>query len=403
MGSVRKLLFWVVLAAAASALLGSVLWWERGHASARWSALPIGSPGEGAELFQKKGCVHCHAVKGLGGTSGPDLGSAGTSRSHPDRLVVAMWNHAPLMWKRMRAERLDYPKLDDQEMADVLAYFLVARHVDDAGDPARGRRLYETKGCTRCHALRGPSSTDSAGGDQALRKSASPVEWARAMWNHPPVTDVGGEPPTFEGREMNDLLAYARGVNVPGPDRLLLAADPDRGWKLFRERSCAACHSVKDETGMVGPRLGPGRELPATIVQLAGTMWNHSEAMSRAMREKGLKRPSFDSHEMADLVAFLYSVRNAEPGGSPRLGEVLYAGRGCDRCHGVRAEGTESGPGLRGRGKRFTSISFAAALWRHGPHIFERARQNGQTWPQLSEGDVGDLITFLNSSATGRR
>ncbi len=104
MGSVRKLLFWVVLAAAASALLGSVLWWERGHASARWSALPIGSPREGAVLFQKKGCVHCHAVKGLGGTLGPDLGSAGASRSPHDQLVVAMWNHAPRMWARMQAE-----------------------------------------------------------------------------------------------------------------------------------------------------------------------------------------------------------------------------------------------------------------------------------------------------------
>lgn len=402
MGSIRQLLFWVVLAAAALALLGSVLWWERGHASARWSALPIGSPGEGAELFQKKGCVHCHAVKGLGGTSGPDLGSAGSSRSHPDQLVVAMWNHAPRMWKRMQAERLDYPRLDDQEMADVLAYLFVARHVDEAGDAARGGRLYEAKGCTRCHAPRSPSSPDAAGGDRALRKSPSPVEWARVMWNHPPVTDVGGEPLTFEGREMNDLLAFARGASVPGPDRLLLSADPDRGWKLFRERSCAACHSVKDETGRVGPQLGPGRELPATIVQLAGTMWNHSVAMSRAMRERGLTRPSFDSQEMADLVAFLYSIRNTEPGGSPRLGEVLFAGRGCDRCHGARAEGTERGPGLRGRGKRFTSISFAAALWRHGPHIYGRARENGQSWPELAEGDVGDLITFLNSSAAVR-
>ncbi len=401
MGSARQLLLWVVIAAATSALLGGVLWRERGHASARWSTLPIGSARDGAELFQKKGCVHCHAVKGLGGTSGPDLGSAGSSRSHPDELVVAMWNHAPRMWKRMQEERLDYPTLDDQEMADVFAYLFVARHLDEAGDAVRGQQLYETKGCTRCHAPRGSSARDTAGGGRALGKSSSPVEWARAMWNHPPVTDGGNEAPTFEGREMNDLLAFVRGASVPGPDPLLLAADPERGWKIFRERSCVACHSVKDETGKVGPELGPGRELPATIVQLAGTMWNHSEAMSRAMRERGLARPTFDSQEMADLVAFLYGVRNTEPGGSPRLGEVLYAGRGCDRCHGVRAEGTEHGPGLRGRGKRFTSISFAAALWRHG-HIYGHAREKGQSWPELSEGDVGDLITFLNSSATVR-
>lgn len=401
LGSARQLLFWIAFALATSALLVAVLRWERRHAPARWTVLPVGSPREGEKLFQKKGCAHCHAVGGIGGTAGPDLGSGRTSRSRPDQLVVAMWNHAPRMWKRMQAERLDYPKLDDQEMADVFAYLFVARHEDEAGDAGRGRQLYETKGCTRCHSPHGRS--DAPGGERASGKSASSVEWARAMWNHPPVTDDGGgEPPTFEGREMNDLLAFARGASVPGPDRLLLAADADRGWRLFREKSCVACHSVKDETGKVGPQLGPGRELPATIVQLAGTLWNHSEAMSRAMQERGLTRPSFSGQEMADLVAFLYSVRTTEPGGSPRLGEVLYAGRGCDRCHGVRAVGTDRGPGLRGRGKRFTSISFAAALWRHG-HIYGRTRDTGQNWPELSEGDVGDLITFLNSSATVRR
>ena len=396
-GSARQLLLWVVIAAAASTLLVGVLRWERGPAAARWSALPIGRPLMGGALFQKKGCVHCHAVKGLGGTSGPDLGSGGLSRPRSDQLVVAMWNHAPRMWERMRAERLAYPRLDDQEMADVFAYLYTARCMDEAGDAGVGRRLYETKGCVRCHAAAPPSSAAGPGEPRALKGAASPVAWARAMWNHPPLTGLSGKPPTFEGREMNDLLAFTRGASVAGPDHLLLGADPDRGWKLFRERSCVTCHSVKDEAGRVGTKLGPN-ELPATIAELAGTLWNHSEAMSRAMQERGLVRPSFDSREMADLIAFLYSVRDTEPGGSPRLGEVLYDGRGCGGCHGARAEGSRRGPGLRGRGKRFTSISFAAALWRHGPHIYERARERGLSWPELSEGDVGDLITFLNSS-----
>lgn len=398
----RQLLMWVVVALAASALLVGVLWWERGHAPERWSALPIGSPQEGGALFQKKGCVRCHAVKGVGGTSGPDLGSGRPSRARPDLLVVAMWNHAPRMWERMQAEKLDYPGLGEQEMADVFAYLYTARCVDEAGDGARGRQLFETKGCARCHTPHGPSSTSASRGLEALRRVSSPIAWVQAMWNHPPPTDVGGEPPRFEGREMNDLLAFAREGRDPSLGRLLLGADPDRGRKLFQGKSCAGCHSVKDESGRAGPQLGPGRELPATIVQLAGTLWNHSAAMARAMRARGIDRPILSSREMADLVAFLYSLRSAEPGGSPKLGEVLYENRGCSRCHGSGAEGTKLGPGLRGRGKRFTSISFATALWRHGPEMYKRARELGLEWPELVEGDVGDLITFLNT-ASGRR
>jgi cytochrome c551/c552 len=397
-GSARQLLVWILLASGALAVFGGVLWWERAHAPATWSALPIGDPVEGSALFQSKGCVECHAVQGVGGVSAPDLGAIGSARSRPAHLVVAMWNHAPRMWDRMRSRSLDYPRLAGQEIADLFAYLYSAWCLEDGGDGSRGHALWETKGCAGCH----PFEPSRAKGVDvaALAGVTSPVAWARAMWNHPLGTEVDRRSP-FEGRDMHDLLAFTRGRRRVA-DTLLLTADPERGWKVFREKSCVACHSVKDETGRVGPALGSAYEVPETIVGLAGTLWNHAAAMAQAMKERGLPRPRFDDREMADLIAFLYSVRGSEPGGSPRAGEVLYEGRGCSRCHGAGARGTTTAPALRGNGGRFTSISFAAALWQHGPRMYERAKRSGLSWPDLAEGDVGDLITFLNTSAKGR-
>jgi hypothetical protein len=45
----------------------------------------------------------------------------------------------------------------------------------------------------------------------------------------------------------------------------------------------------------------------------------------------------------------------------------------------------------------------ATALWRHGPAMYRRAQDLGMAWPLLAENDVGDLITFLNTSPESGR
>jgi hypothetical protein len=82
---------------------------------------------------------------------------------------------------------------------------------------------------------------------------------------------------------------------------------------------------------------------------------------------------------------------------------MLFGGRGCSLCHGPAALGTSEAPSLRGRGRSFNSISLAAALWRHGPGMFKHAQDLGLPWPTLAETDVGDLISFLNTSPERER
>jgi mono/diheme cytochrome c family protein len=81
------------------------------------------------------------------------------------------------------------------------------------------------------------------------------------------------------------------------------------------------------------------------------------------------------------------------------VGERVFTERGCAHCHGPGAQGTKLGPQLRSSSEAFTTVSFTTALWRHGPHMMDRAEESGQPWPVLQPGDIGDLVSFLNGPA----
>ncbi len=401
----RQLLVWGLAAGGASALLVAALKWEHEFGRTRWATFLVGDPHIGARLFQEKGCANCHAVNGVGGLLAPDLGSKGAPEPSLNQLVTVMWNHAPRMWELMRKEKLPYPDFSYEDMAHLFAYLYTARYVDERGDVKQGRQLFETKRCIQCHALYGVGG--KRGPDLSSVGADTPIAWTQAMWNHAPAmqAEIGklGLPwPKFQGAEMNDLLAYVRDV-CGGPRREfeLLPASPERGWQLFQSKSCIVCHSVKGEGGKVGPELGPRHELPPTIVQFAGLMWNHSPEMWRAMQTQKIERPAFTGREMADLIAFLHSLRYFEAGGSPKMGEILFVRRGCGNCHGPEGEGTPSGPALRGRSRSFSSVTLATALWRHGPDMDQHTQKLGLPWPKLAESDIGDLLAFLNTLPAG--
>jgi len=378
------------------------------NSAARWDSFLVGDPHEGSLLFfEKKGCAHCHPVNGVGGKGAPDLGFSQSPQSSLAQIVSAMWNHAPKMWESMRAQRIAYPDLDREDMANLFAFLYTAHYVDEPGDGRRGALLFTSKGCARCH---GPEGTASGlAPDLANVKGIdTPIVWAQTMWNHAPKMEarqqqLGAAWPKFAGGEMNDLLAYIREIcGGPRRESALLPASPDRGFKVFREKSCLACHAINGKGGRIGPELGPGRQLPATIVRFAGVMWNHSPEMWRATEARNILRPTFDGRQFADLVAFLASLRYFEPPGYPQVGAALFVERGCAVCHGPQAEGTQNGPALRGHGRSFTVITLAAAMWKDGAEMYRRTQERRVQWPDLTEGDAGNLVSFLNTPVAGR-
>jgi len=399
----RRILVWLVAAVGSSALLAATLIREQRYAKLHWSTFMVGDPRVGAQLFfEKEGCAHCHAVNGVGGNLAPDLGFSPSQQASLNKVVSSMWNHAPLMWERMSAEKIRYPDLDNEAMTHLFAFLYTARYLDERGDADIGHGLFQKKGCERCHAIRGQGG--SIGPDlSSVEGVDTPIRWNQAMWNHVASVEKDLERlhmpwPHFEGREMNDLLAYVR-ANCCGQRREteLLPASPERGRKLFQSKSCIVCHSIQGTGGRGGPELGPDRERSLTIVQLAGLAWNHSPATWRSPDGRPIARPTFQGQDIADLVAFLASLSYLDPAGSPSRGQMLFAERGCSYCHGDRAQGTQAGPAVRSRGRSFTAITLATALWQHGPNMYRRSLELGRPWPTLNESDVADVVVFVNS------
>lgn len=394
----KQLLLWIAAALVATAVLTIILIRERQPGQARRALYLTGDPQRGAALFYgQKQCSICHAVNGTGGRIAPDLSATRPGSPAMGWLATVLWNHAPGMYRRIRGSQ-SYPQLNSQEMADLLAFLYQAGNADRPGDAIVGLQIFESKGCVRCHAVRGSGGTTAP--DLSAIAAHGADEWISAMWNHAqsmigPITAALGDWPQFRDAEMNNLVAYVSGGAKSAAGQ---AGNAERGWNVFQSR-CIACHAVRGNGGKVGPELGPERELPLSASQFAGTFWNHAPDMLKAGHEKGIT-PNLEKGEIADLLAFLASLRYFEPSGSQFVGQRVFNDRGCARCHGAGAEGTQLGPGIRPRGDAYTAVSLTTALWKHGPRMVDLTEELSIPWPTLEAKDIGDLVSFLNGASS---
>lgn len=400
----KQLLIWIPTALIIVSLLVAVFVQVRRPSTVRRASYIVGKPQEGAALFfGDKQCGICHSINGFGGRVAPDLSGGHPGTPAMGWLAAVLWNHGPGMWRQIRKKNDPYPQLNSQEMADILAFLYQASSIDRAGDPGAGQRVFDEKGCVRCHSV-GGTGGQSAPELSKIAAGSNSNTWTLTMFNHAgsmiaPITSTLGQWPQFTGSEMNDLIAYvSRSAPQPATNAREISGDAALGWGVFQRR-CMPCHSVRGQGGSVGPELGPERDLPLTTAQFASVLWNHAPAMLRRARESGISPPVLQGTDMADLRAFLASLRYFEPTGSPLVGERVFSDRGCAACHGRTAEGTQIGPGLRSATEAYTTISFTVALWRHGPRMIDRAQELGIPWPTLKATDLGDLVSFLNAPA----
>ena len=346
-------------------------------------------------VFVAKSCARCHATWGQGGDIGPDLGRTRAGGLTDAELAAAMWNHVPRMWGRMQEEGIPHVAISDAEMADLFAYLSFVRALDEPGDPEIGRRLLSQKKCGVCHSVehgKGAIAPD-------LRRWAqyrNPAVWAKLMFDHAPkmveaMHRRGIAPPSLEARELVHIVSYIRSVSVTAEAELLEPGDPAEGERLFHERGCIKCHSVRGEGGKIGPNLGnPGWATSFTGVAIK--VWNRGPGMRAAMAANALEAPNLTPQEMAHVIAYLFAVTYSDQPGSAAAGVQVLQEKGCARCH-------EAGVGPvfdRFRG-RATPVTVAQALWNHGPTMLERMRDLGIRWPTLSGQEMSDLLAALNA------
>jgi len=148
--------------------------------------LAPGDPVEGKSIFARKGCIQCHAVRGEGGSIGPDLGQRKQFPPSMSQFAGLMWNHFPTMWEVMQKENISLPELSARDMVNITAYLFSVKYFDPAGDWNRGQKIFTERKCNHCHPIRGKEEKGIGPDLSKLQGKVSPILIATALWNHGP-------------------------------------------------------------------------------------------------------------------------------------------------------------------------------------------------------------------------
>ncbi len=300
----------------------------------------------------------------------------------------------------MRQLGIQRPHFKPRETGDLIAFLFTLNYFDSPGNLQAGRRLFTEKKCVVCHQVGG---TGGVVGPNLnfLKQYGSPIFVAAAMWNHGPAMAKamrikGIERPSFMGSELLDLIAYLKSTSPEPADEPLyiLPGSADEGRRLLEQKSCIECHRVGGRGGRVGPDLGElGHQW--SLTQFAAAMWNKGPTMMKLMKEKGISVPQLRAEEMADIVAYLYSVRYFAEPGNPRRGRELVTEKGCLGCHSLGSQGGKIAGDLarvKGLDSPATVIS---ALWNHSLITEPLTERQGTAWPSFRPSEMSDLVAFL--------
>jgi cytochrome c len=241
-------------------------------------------------------CSKCHTTKE--GTKS-DLSRWGIY-TNPILWGQMMWNHSSQMEKEIKQKGFSRFEFKGKEMVDLIAYIRslgpgAEKVYLSPGDPKSGERLFDEKGCTRCHAPHREYDL--------LRKKQFPrtlAQLAGVMWNHSEEMRKGMEKkgipfPHLSSQEMADLVAYlfaARYFDQPG--------NVEKGKGVFIKKQCTLCHKK-------GAKEGDLSQLKGEIspIFMAQAMWNHGPKMLEKMTEAKVSWQKIDGKEIVDLMEYL--------------------------------------------------------------------------------------------------
>lgn len=271
-----------------------------------------GNPTRGRSVFNEKGCNICHPLSNRGKKGEKGLDEFPQNLS-PIFLAQVIWNHGPDMIAEMVQRGMKWPEFKGTEMMDLLEYIKTNAKGGSRetafiipGNPKEGKQIFTSKGCIKCHAIRGEGGKDGEDlGKKAKTFYKSLTQVASSMWNKGPTvlakmsqTQMGI--PKFSPKEMADLIAYLYFLHFtdePG--------NPTNGKKIFSDLGCSKCHGVDGKQGeLMTIDLSKHQKAPNPMQIVAG-IWNHGTEIDKAVREKGLSWPKFKKGEMADLLEFI--------------------------------------------------------------------------------------------------
>ncbi len=269
-----------------------------------------GSREQGRSVFTEKGCHFCHPLAGKGKQN--ELGFSEFPRNMSlVFLSKGIWNHSLDMIARMAQIGMKWPKFRETEMTDLLEYIKAnAKGPDEPaffkpGNPKEGKRVFDTKGCDRCHSIRGRGATEGIDPGRIVHTIPTTLtEIASNMWNKGPTVLVKMAQeqsgiPKFTSKEMTDLFAYLYFLpfaDEPGSIR--------KGERVFSEMGCSECHGLDRRRGKL-IYINHSKYQVIAKTDLVASIWNHSLEIKKEGWEEHATWPLFGKREIADLLEFI--------------------------------------------------------------------------------------------------
>jgi len=173
---------------------------------------PLPNPVRGAAVYRSKSCAACH---GQARGRVPDVTRSALSKTASE-IAGLLWNHSYAMGTEMAARGVPFPRFEDGELSDLIAYLYFRGYLGEDGDPRRGLSVFNAKGCAGCHSGGVEGAPDLA----KVLPQTDRAGLASAMWNHAPqmhrlMAEKAPFWPKFEPGEMRNLVAYLRSLSAP--------------------------------------------------------------------------------------------------------------------------------------------------------------------------------------------
>jgi cytochrome c2 len=264
---------------------------------------PQGSAARGRNLFEEKRCISCHGEI-LDTRSRRSVLDSWTELRNPITWAERMWNHASEMDAATTNRGVNWPKLSDQDVVDLLMFLSRLPENEtqmpgfSLGEPELGRAVFE-RSCESCHTFGGG---DRSKIDLVARPAPSSITgYIAAMWNHAPqMRRKGGSTAQLSPGDMPDLIAFLF-LQRYFQDR----GNISKGRRVFEAKGCVQCHETRrKEIG--APDLAEATETYSPIT-LSSVAWKHGQSMFETMRQQKMEWPEFNDSEMADLISYLNS------------------------------------------------------------------------------------------------
>ncbi len=339
----------------------------------------------GAEFFRSQFCVNCHAFEGHGGNQAPDLGQRFDRNYTPAGIASRMWDHAPVMWQAMAAQKIPLPSLSADRAADLFAYFYAVRYFEKPGEAERGKQIFEAKHCNDCHSLTASGGSGPGTPVERWESLADPTVLVERMWNHSDL--MKGEMasrnipwPQLTAQDLDDLLVYLQNLPQTRNEKLAFTLPSSEGGEaIFTEKGCANCHKG---ALALEYRLGD-----SSLTSVAAAMWNHNPQMQKP-------HPEITLPEMRQLIGYVWAKQFFFTRGDVGRGHKVFESKKCATCHN---DGSSGAPALGKPSEPYSAITMVAVLWKHGPSMLQQMQERHIQWPRLSQSEMANLIAYLNS------